>query len=54
MQLPDAICLPHDARMVDRLIDSDFGEGRWDDPDWMIGEAILAVCNEDDNAAVFT
>ena len=56
VRLPDAICLPHDARTVDGLIDSVFGECRWDDTEWMTARAILAARNEEVdavNSAVF-
>ena len=47
VQLPDAICLPHDARTVSGLIHSIFGEGRWDDAAWVTERAILAARNDE-------
>ena len=47
VRLPDAICLPHDACTGRGLIDSIFGEGRWDDTVRVTKRAILAARNEE-------
>ncbi len=47
VRLPDAICLPHDARTVGVLVDSIFGECRWDDTAWATERVILAAHNEE-------
>ena len=47
VRLPDALCLPPEARTLESLVGSIFGEGRWDDTEWMTGRAVLAARNDE-------
>ena len=47
VQIPERMALPPGSRTEAALIESVFGEARWDDPDWLVGRGILTPLCED-------
>lgn len=47
VKLPSEVCLDHEKRTLQGLVDSIFGEARWSDRNWLTERAILASRNEE-------